>query len=94
MTVHHGFPYLPLSNYEINAEAAKLIPGKIAAQYCVMPIDRISNSLMVAMANPLHTEAIKTMESMSSCSIQIFVSTTSEIKLAITNHYKNTEIAE
>ena len=33
LTAQYGFPYLPLSGYEIDQEIAKMIPENVAKQY-------------------------------------------------------------
>lgn len=87
LTTHYGFPYLPLANYEIDKEAIKLIPAKIAEEYCLIPIDRISNILMIVMANPLNTHAIDIVETVTDNTVQIFVSSGSDIRRAIDRYY-------
>ncbi len=88
LTVQYGFPYLPLSSYEISIEILKFIPLKIALQYVLIPIDKIGNNLTLVMANPLNAKAVEDAESVSGCNVQIFVSTSSEIKKAIEKYYK------
>jgi len=87
LTAQYGFPYLPLSNYEIDAEVANLIPAGVARQYCLIPIDKIGNNLTVAMSNPLNTQAIEDVEMISKCVVQAFVSTTSDIRRAVEKCY-------
>ena len=88
LTAQYGFAYLPLSNYEIDAELAKIIPERVANQYCLIPIDRMSNNLTIAMSNPLNSQAVEDIETISGCSVQIFVSTTTDIRQAIGKFYK------
>ena len=33
ITAQYGFPYLPMENYEIDAEVMKVIPKNVAVQY-------------------------------------------------------------
>jgi len=91
LTAQYGFPYLPLSNYEINPEVADIIPGRVARQYILVPIDKIGNNLTLAMSNPLNVQAIEDVELLSGCNIQTFVSTSSDIKRAIEKYYKEKE---
>ena len=88
LTAQYGFAYLPLSNYEIDLELAKLIPERVAKQYCLIPIDRMSNNLTIAMSNPLNSQAVEDIETISGCSVQIFVSTTTDIRQAVERYYK------
>jgi type IV pilus assembly protein PilB len=88
ITVQYGFPYLPLSSYEIGLEITALIPVRVAKQYLLIPIDKIGNNLTIAMANPLNSIAIEDVEKLSGCMVQVFVCTVSDVKKAIEKYYK------
>ncbi|MDP3787556.1 MAG: hypothetical protein Q8R05_08475 [Candidatus Omnitrophota bacterium] len=88
ITVQYGFPYLPLSNYDTDENAIKLVPENVARQYCLIPIDKIGNTVTIAMADPLNTQAIEDIELLTNSSVQIFVSTATDIKQAIDKSYK------
>ncbi|MBP6943725.1 MAG: hypothetical protein KBB79_02450 [Candidatus Omnitrophica bacterium] len=88
ITVQYGFPYLPLSNYDMDEAAIKMVPENVARQYCLIPIDKIGNTVTIAMADPLNTQAIEDIELVTNCSIQIFVSTATDIKQSIEKFYK------
>ncbi|MFA6350086.1 MAG: hypothetical protein WCY12_04090 [Candidatus Omnitrophota bacterium] len=91
LTAQYGFPYLPLSNYEINPEIVNIIPARVAKQYLLVPIDKIGNNITLAMSNPLNIQAIEDVELLSGCSVQTFVSTSSDIKRTIEKYYKDKE---
>ena len=91
LTAQYGFPYLPLSNYEVDAQIINIIPGRVARQYLLIPIDKIGENLTIAMSNPLNTHAIEDVELLSNCNVLVFVSTSSDIKKAITKYYKDKE---
>ncbi len=91
LTAQYGFPYLPLNNYDINTEIVNIVPGRVARQYLLVPIDKIGNNLTLAMSNPLNVQAIEDVELLSGCSVQTFVSTSSDIKRAIEKYYKDKE---
>lgn len=91
LTAQYGFPYLPLSNYEINPEIINIVPGRVARQYMLVPIDKIGNNLTLAMSNPLNMQAVEDVELLSGCSVQTFVSTSSDIKRAIAKYYQDKE---
>jgi len=91
LTAQYGFPYLPLGNYDVDAEITGIIPGRVARQYLLVPIDKIGNNLTLAMSNPLNIQAIEDVELLSGCSVQTFVSTSSDIKRAIEKYYKDKE---
>jgi len=88
LTCQYGFPYLPLANYEIDDEVIKSVPENVCRQFCLIPIDKIGKSLTLAMANPLNLTAIEDVELISGCTIQMFVSTASDIREAIDKYYR------
>jgi type IV pilus assembly protein PilB len=91
LTVQYGFPYLPLGSYEIEQRVIDVIPENVARQYCLIGIDKIGDTLTIAMANPLNLQAIEDIELMSNCQVQIFVSTTTDIKNSIDRYYRKKE---
>jgi len=88
LTTQYGFPFLPLGNYDINADILSIIPVRVAKQYLLIPVDKIGNNLTIAMSNPLNVQAVEDVELLSGCSVQIFVSTSSDVKKAIERYYK------
>jgi len=89
LTCQYGFPYLPLSSYEIDSEVVRSVPEKVCRQFCLIPIDKIGKSLTVAMSNPLNLRAFEDVELITGCTVQVFVSTSSDIKQSIEKYYKN-----
>lgn len=87
LTVQYGFPYLPLENYELNRNITQLIPENVARQYALIGVDKIGDTLTVAMANPLNIKAIEDIELLSKCSVQVFVSTLTDVNNAINKLY-------
>lgn len=87
LTTQYGFPFLPLKNYAIDDETLKVIPQNVAHQYCLVPVDRLGDTLTVAMADPLDVQAVEDIEMLSHCSVQVFVATLSDVAEAIQRHY-------
>ncbi|MCF7887472.1 MAG: hypothetical protein K9L71_03565 [Candidatus Omnitrophica bacterium] len=83
LSLQFGYPYLPLENYEVSKEVSKLISKNVCSHYCLIPIDKVENSLTIAMANPLNSQAIEDLEDATGCDIQVFVSTPSDIREGI-----------
>ncbi|MBF0385700.1 MAG: hypothetical protein HQL27_07480 [Candidatus Omnitrophica bacterium] len=88
LTCQYGFPYLPLLNYEIDKDIAASLSGDVCRKYTLIPIDKIGKNITLAMANPLNTQAIEEVEKITGCTVQIFVSTATEVKQVISNYYK------
>ncbi len=87
LTCQYGFPYLPLANYEIDPEVIRSVPANLCGQFCLVPIDKIGKSLTLAMANPLNVKAVDDVELITGCTVQAFVSTTTDIRNAIKKYY-------
>lgn len=87
LSLQFGFPYLPLENYEISKETVGLVPKNVASHYCLVALDKIENTLTVAISNPLNVQAIEDLEDLTRCDIQVFVSTPSDIRKAIEKFY-------
>ncbi len=88
LACQYGFPFLPLSHYEISAEVLATVPANVCAQHCLVPIDKIGKSLTISMANPLNTIALEDVEMITGCAVQTFVSTATDIKTAVKRYYK------
>ena len=87
LTCQYGFPYLPLSNYDIDPEIIRAVPANLCEQFCLIPIDKIGKSLTLAMANPLNSKAVQDVELITGCTAQAFVSTVTDIRNAVTKYY-------
>ena len=89
LTAQYGFPYLPLSNYEIAPDVLAVVPVHVCNKHCLIPIDKIGKSLTLAMSNPLNLQALEDVEQVTGCMVQAFVSTASDIKSAIKRYYES-----
>ena len=87
LSLQFGYPYLPLENYQVSEEVISIVPKNVCGHYCLLPIDKIGSTLTLAMANPLNIHAIEDLEDLTSCDIQIFVSTPSDIRSGIDKFY-------
>lgn len=54
--------YVPIEKYEIDIELARTFPRDVCLRWCVMPIDRMSKSMLVATANPFNKQAARELE--------------------------------
>jgi len=87
ITAQYGFPYLPLTNYEIDQDVINAVPENVCLQFCLIPIDKIGKSLTLAMADPLNYQAAEDVELITGCTVQAFVSTATDIKEAVSHYY-------
>lgn len=54
--------FLPLDKYDIDVEFARNFPSETCRRWCVLPIDRMSKSILVATANPFNRQAAAEIE--------------------------------
>ncbi len=89
LTSQYGFPYLPLSSYEVDQDVINTVPENVCRQFCLVPIDKIGKSLTLAMADPLNVQAVEDVELITGCVVQTFVSTSTDIKNTVNKYYKH-----
>ncbi len=87
LTAQYGFPFLPLSGYEIDPLVAQCIPEPVAKQYELVAVDRVGSVLTLAMSNPLNNQAVEDIEMITHCKVQVFVSTATDINESIKKYY-------
>ncbi|HOP96975.1 MAG TPA: hypothetical protein PLK78_05995 [Verrucomicrobiota bacterium] len=51
--------FLPIEKYDMDIELARTFPAQVCRRWCVLPIDRMSKSILVATANPFNQQAAK-----------------------------------
>ncbi|MEW6302090.1 MAG: hypothetical protein AB1705_01370 [Verrucomicrobiota bacterium] len=49
--------YFPLEKYDVDIELARSFPREVCQRWCVLPIDRMSKSVLVATVNPFNNAA-------------------------------------
>jgi tetratricopeptide (TPR) repeat protein len=51
--------FIQLHNYDLDIDLARTFPGPTCRRWCVLPIDRMSKSILVATCNPFNQQAAK-----------------------------------
>jgi type IV pilus assembly protein PilB len=87
LSKHYGVPAIDLAEVEVDPEAVKLIPADVVYKYQILPIKRIGSTLRMAMADPSNILAIDDIKFLTSCNVEVFVSTESAIKVSIDKYY-------
>ena len=80
-------PLVRLKNVEIPQEATSLIPVKMAKTHLVIPIKVSEGTLLVAMDNPLDSDAIQALRLMTRMKIEVAVAPREEILEAFVRVY-------
>ena len=88
IAVKTGLPYLPLKSYEVNPKAVSIISGEVARKYGIVPVDLISNTLLIVMANPLDVAMQKELEKqVGGMKISYYLSSPLEVEEALSQLY-------
>ena len=54
--------YIPLDRYEVDMDLVRNSPRHICQRWCVLPVDRMSKTIMIATANPFNKQAVLDLE--------------------------------
>ncbi|MDP2910946.1 MAG: GspE/PulE family protein, partial [Candidatus Omnitrophota bacterium] len=87
MSKELNIPAINLSKYKVEKDCLKLIPEAMARQYRVLAICKFSDSLIVAMSDPLNIFAIDDLKMLTKFSIEPVLSTETDILDAIDKLY-------
>ena len=74
-------------NYEIDKDILKLIPESIIRHYHLIPIDKMDNIIVLAMADPLNDAAIEDVKIATNSNVRIFVSGGEDIEDTINRYF-------
>lgn len=80
--------YLPLERYELDTDLARTVPKQICQRWCVMPVDRMSKTMMVATANPFNKQAVLDMEEAAKCRLLWYLASPGELLRLLTKAYR------
>ena len=82
-----GIPPINLSHYKIDPAVIKLIPKKTAKNYMILPISKIGDTLMIAMADPLNIFAIDDIKTLTGLKISPVIAFEKDVREAIGQYY-------
>jgi len=84
-----GIPYLSVANLPFSPDALSFIPRPLAEKFSLIPFayDKESNSLSVAMSNPLDIEAVNFLQQKTGTTVKAFQAPPEEVENAIKTQY-------
>lgn len=83
-----GIPPINLSRYKIDPRVIKLIPKRLAKNYKILPISRIGDTLMLAVADPLNIFALDDIKTLTGFKISPVIATEKDITEAQHQYYE------
>lgn len=82
-----GFPYVDLKKFEIDYEAAKLIPEALARKHSILPLCTQGDKLFLAMENPMSWEALEEVRFHTGKQVDAAIASKKEIEHIIDSIY-------
>ncbi len=84
---HYQVPAIDLTSFDIDAEAVKTLGRDVCFKYCLIPISKAGNTLVVAFADPTNVFAKDDLTFITKCKIEQVVATEPAILSAIERYY-------
>ena len=82
-----GIPPMNLSRYKIDPAVIKLIPKRIAKNYKILPLSKIGDTLMLAVADPLNIFLLDDIKTLTGFKISPVIATEKDISEAQRQYY-------
>ncbi len=88
---HFSLASINLTHFEIDSQVLKSIPAHIARKYLVIPLDKIGNTITLAMSDPTDYDAINDIKFITGSNIDVVICAESAIRAAIDRYYGSAE---
>lgn len=82
-----NIPYVNLFEPELSGEITKMLKAEMAKKFCVIPVRKEANSLVLAMSDPMDIETMDNIRFITGLSIKPVLAMASEIRDAIRKYY-------
>ncbi len=75
--------YLPIGNYDVDIDLARTFDRDTCKRWCVLPLERMSKSILIATANPFNQQAAAELEHGKKARLQFYLSPPEQLVKAI-----------
>lgn len=89
-----GVPFINLESKAISSEILNFVPEVVARRYKIIPFDKKSDKLFVAMADPLDLQVIQFVEKKSALFVKPYLAVPEDIMKAISDQYSQNLTSE
>jgi hypothetical protein len=76
--------YIPLERYEIDMDMVRSAPRAVCQRWCILPVDRMSKTMMVATTNPFNKQAVIELEESVKFRLQWFLASPTDLIRVLT----------
>ena len=91
LSEQYGYQNIDIENFDISEDVLKLVPRKFCEKYTVIPISRLGDTLVVAVADPVDNILKEQLLFTTKCKIEFVLSTVTAIQNAINSFYAQKE---
>ncbi len=91
LSEQYGYQSIDIENFDISENVLKLVPQKFCEKYTVIPISRLGDTLVVAVADPVDSILKEQLLFTTKCKIEFVLSTSTAIRNAINAFYAQKE---
>jgi len=82
-----GVPSIDLTNFEVDPNVIKIVPGDVARKYGVLPVNKTGATLTIAMGDPTNVFAMDDIKFMTGYNVEPVVASESTLRKVIDKHY-------
>lgn len=87
-------PHIHLSNHDIAANVARMVPEDVARKYQLIPVSSSEGRVALAMANPLDFDAIEHVQRLLKCKVDVLLASEGGISALINTTHGEPDAAE
>ena len=91
LSEQYGYQSIDIESFDISEDVLKLVPRKLCEKYTVIPISRLGDTLVVAVADPVNNILKEQLLFTTKCKIEFVLSTATAILKAIHSFYAQKE---
>ena len=89
LSVQLNVPLIDLKRHQVQPDALRLIPEDMARKHTLIPLDVVSDSLIVVMADPEDIRTIEDIKAQSRMRVEVALGIPSDIEQAISLNYRS-----
>lgn len=82
-----GIPSIKLDDFEIAPRTLALVPAEVAMQYNILPLAEVDGCLIVAMENPLDSDALGMIRFNTNLRVDAVIASAADIRQALNRYY-------
>ncbi len=89
LSKQYQIPSIDLSNFEIDADAIKLVPRKMCDKHIVIPVSKAGDTIVIAMSDPSNIYVLDDLAHVTRCKVKPVVASENAILKAIDRYYQS-----